>query len=74
MITVISIVNMISIFVILKCKETSSIGNNAEHMEAGCENCLRPLMDYFELVLSAQANACEKTVLKRLLKVKNFIC
>ncbi|VUZ39692.1 unnamed protein product, partial [Hymenolepis diminuta] len=50
------------------CKETSSIGNNAEHMEAGCENCLRPLMDYFELVLSAQANACEKTVLKRLLK------
>ncbi|KAM3188267.1 hypothetical protein ACTXT7_000666 [Hymenolepis weldensis] len=52
------------------CKETSSIGKNAEHMEAGCENCLRPLMDYFESVLSAQANACEKTVLKRLLKVK----
>ncbi|VDO08798.1 unnamed protein product [Rodentolepis nana] len=50
------------------CKETSGSGISAEHMEADCENCLRPLMDYFELVLSAQANACEKTVLKRLLK------
>ena len=38
-------------------------------METDCDNCLRPLMDHFELVLSAQANACEKTVLKRLLKV-----
>ncbi|VDN13586.1 unnamed protein product [Dibothriocephalus latus] len=37
-------------------------------MEAECENCLRPLMDHFELVLSAQASSCEKTVLKRLLK------
>ncbi|EUB55477.1 Protein unc-13 B [Echinococcus granulosus] len=50
------------------CKETTSGGGSAEGMEADCENCLRPLMDYFELVLSAQASLCEKTVLKRLLK------
>ncbi|KAL5961093.1 hypothetical protein TSMEX_011189 [Taenia solium] len=50
------------------CKETTSSGSGAEQMEADCENCLRPLMDYFELVLSAQASSCEKTVLKRLLK------
>uniref|UniRef100_A0A5K3FCS6 MHD1 domain-containing protein n=1 Tax=Mesocestoides corti TaxID=53468 RepID=A0A5K3FCS6_MESCO len=51
-----------------RCNVSGSGGRSMEQMEADCENCLRPLMDYFELVLSAQANACEKTVLKRLLK------
>ncbi|VDM35581.1 unnamed protein product [Hydatigera taeniaeformis] len=49
------------------CKEPTHSGG-VEQMESDCENCLRPLMDYFELVLSAQASSCEKTVLKRLLK------
>ncbi|KAL7054891.1 hypothetical protein AAHC03_024380 [Spirometra sp. Aus1] len=48
-----------------RCKDSSG---NGENIEAECENCLRPLMDHFELVLSAQASSCEKTVLKRLLK------
>ncbi|VDM35065.1 unnamed protein product [Hydatigera taeniaeformis] len=49
------------------CKVPTHSGG-VEQMESDCENCLRPLMDYFELVLSAQASSCEKTVLKRLLK------
>uniref|UniRef100_A0A0V0J947 Protein unc-13 homolog B n=1 Tax=Schistocephalus solidus TaxID=70667 RepID=A0A0V0J947_SCHSO len=48
-----------------RCKDSSG---SCENLEAECENCLRPLMDHFELVLSAQASSCEKTVLKRLLK------
>ncbi|VEL17882.1 unnamed protein product [Protopolystoma xenopodis] len=41
---------------------------NSNTMEEEAEHCLRPLMDHFESLLAYLAGACEKTVLKRLLK------
>ncbi|VDP09242.1 unnamed protein product [Schistosoma mattheei] len=37
--------------------------------EDEANECLQPLMDHFESILSILANVCDKTVLKRILKV-----
>ncbi|KAF6778879.1 hypothetical protein AHF37_01824 [Paragonimus kellicotti] len=52
-----------------KCK-LSYNNNSANRLnkEDEANECLRPLMDHFESVLSSLANTCDKTVLKRVLK------
>ncbi|KAA3680194.1 protein unc-13 A/B/C [Paragonimus westermani] len=52
-----------------KCKP-SYTNNSANRLnkEDEANECLRPLMDHFESVLSSLANTCDKTVLKRVLK------
>ncbi|CAL8081108.1 unnamed protein product [Calicophoron daubneyi] len=53
-----------------KCKP--SYGNNVANRvskEDEANECLRPLMDHFESVLSVLATTCDKAVLKRVLKL-----
>ena len=45
-------------------------GANAANIEAEAEIILRPLMDHFEATLSSLSEWCEKTVMKRMLKVR----
>ncbi|TPP59265.1 hypothetical protein FGIG_00677 [Fasciola gigantica] len=53
-----------------KCKP--AYGNHSANQRANKEDeandCLQPLMDHFESILSVLANTCDKTVLKRVLK------
>ncbi|CAH8866277.1 unnamed protein product [Trichobilharzia szidati] len=55
-----------------KCKPSSSSsdssGGRGVNKEDEANECLQPLMDHFESILSILANICDKTVLKRVLK------
>ncbi|TNN15312.1 Protein unc-13A isoform 1 [Schistosoma japonicum] len=55
-----------------KCKPLSnsldSSSGRSVSKEDEANECLQPLMDHFETILSVLANVCDKTVLKRVLK------
>ncbi|CAH8443658.1 unnamed protein product [Schistosoma rodhaini] len=59
--------------IVQKIKELSKLlhqcpPNSKANVETEAEHILHPLMDHYESTLSALADLCEKTVLKRLLK------
>ncbi|XP_018653639.1 putative unc-13 (munc13) [Schistosoma mansoni] len=54
-----------------KCRPSNSSDNTTGRgvsKEDEANECLQPLMDHFESILSILANVCDKTVLKRILK------
>lgn len=53
---------------------STTMGAGAAAVQQESDYILRPLMDLLDCRLNVFANCCEKTVLKRLLKVHSCTC